>query len=62
MTTIKEVLMNRDNMTSKEADRAIKAAKEDLEKRLANPGDYDNPYDICQDHFGLEPDYLLELI
>jgi len=59
MKEIKQVLMNRDGLSSEEADAAIEAAMEDLHNRLAEG---EMPFDICEEHFGLEPDYLEELI
>lgn len=59
MKTIKQILMERDGMTASEANEAIQACKDELEERLAEG---DMPYDICEEHFGLEPDYLDELI
>ena len=59
MESIKQVLMKRDGITSEEAEDLIDLAKDDLNNRL-NEGEY--PEDICADWFGLEPDYLMELI
>lgn len=59
MESIKQVLMRRDNMTSDEADELISECKSDLDMRLSEG---DMPYDICQEYFGLEPDYLDELM
>ena len=57
--TIKEILIRRDEMTSDEADELIADAKEDLYRRL-DLGEM--PDDICSEWFGLEPDYLMELM
>ena len=57
--SIKEILMRRDGMTAEEADELIMEAQEELLNRL---DDGEMPYDICQEYFGLEPDYLTELI
>jgi hypothetical protein len=57
--TIKQVLMRRDHMTEEEAEDLITQAKADLNERLAEG---EEPYDICEEWFGLEPDYLMELI
>lgn len=59
METIKQVLMREDGMTSQGADYLIAAARKDMLERLANG---EMPYDICEEWFGLEPDYLDELI
>jgi len=58
MKTIKEVLMERDGMTAREADDFINQAKEDLHERLEEG---ETPFDICEEWFGLEPDYIDEL-
>ena len=61
MKTIKQILMHRDNMTADEAERQINDAKEQLAEYLAN-GELDYAEDICSEFFGLEPDYLMELL
>ena len=57
--SIKEVLMERDGLTSDEADEFIAAATEDMYERLA---DGEMPFDLCEEWFGLEPDYLNQLM
>ncbi|MFW6145326.1 MAG: hypothetical protein ACOC4Y_00865 [bacterium] len=59
MNTILEVLMERDGMTEAEATDLIAAAKEDMDARLAEG---ELPYEICYEWFGLEPDYIMDLI
>jgi hypothetical protein len=59
MKTIKEILMERDGMSASEADEIIAEAKEELMERIA---DGDMPDDICQEFFGLEPDYITDLM
>jgi U3 small nucleolar ribonucleoprotein component len=56
---LKKVLMERDNLTSEEAEKAIAEAAEELQARLANG---EMPFDICDEFFGLEEDYLEDLI
>ena len=59
---IREVLMKRDRMSVEEADDLIAQARTDLHERLG-VGDGDNGvFDICEEWFGLEPDYLDELM
>jgi hypothetical protein len=58
--TIKEVLMRRDGMSEAEADDLILEAKEDLLQRIEDNDP--SAEDVCQDWFGLEPDYLIELL
>jgi len=60
--TIKQILIDRDGMTEREAEDLINQAKDDLWNRLNTPADYDNAFDICADWFGLEPDYIMELM
>ncbi len=60
--SIRQVLMERDGMSEEEAEALIEEARNDLLERL-NAGDpYMDAEDICEEYFGLEPDYLLELI
>jgi len=59
METIKEILMKRDNLSPQEADELIEQATDDMHERLAAG---EMPHDICMEWFGLEPDYLMELI
>jgi hypothetical protein len=61
MATIKEILMRRDGLTEKQAETEIQDAKELLQEYLAE-GDMEAAGDICQDCFGLEPDYIFELM
>ena len=61
MESIKEVLMRRDGMTDLEAEIEINEAREQLSKYL-ELGDIRSAYNICEECFGLEPDYILELV
>ena len=53
--TIKQILMRRDGLSDDEADEQIEYAKE----RIA---DGEDPEEVCYDEFGLEPDYVFELL
>ena len=57
--TIKDILIRRDGMTEEEALDLIQQAKDDLEEGILN-GEPD--YNICEKWFGLEPDYIDELL
>lgn len=57
--TIKEILMKRDEMSAEEAEMYIKDAQMDLFVRLEEG---EIPDDICEEWFGLEPDYLFDLM
>ena len=61
MESIKQILMRRDNMSSDEADDLIDEAQKSLNYALAN-GQMQDAEEICADFFGLDPDYLTELI
>lgn len=60
MGNLKEVLMARDGMTSEEADEVIRECKEDFLQRIEE-GDM-SADDALMDHFGLEPDYVFDLL
>jgi len=60
MEKIKDILMKRDRMTEEEAEDLIDEAKTYLAKRRLEAREI--PYDICEDLFGLEPDYIEELM
>ena len=55
MNRIVEILMNRDGMTQKDADRMLMEAQCEIYEGA-------NPEKILEDDFGLEPDYLLDLV
>jgi hypothetical protein len=59
MKSLKEVLMSRDGLSSTEADERILDARERLIERISEG---DQPFDFCEEEFGLEPDYLEDLI
>lgn len=58
---IKDILMTRDAMTSKEADSLINDAMIALQEYLAY-GDISGAGEVCSEYFGLEPDYIFELL
>lgn len=58
---LKKVIMQRDGLTSEEADEQIAEAKEALQEYLAE-GDMEAADGVCQEYFGLEPDYLFDLM
>jgi len=61
LPNIKQILMNRDGLTESEALSLIGEAREEM-SQLLEEGRMDEAYEICGDYFGLEPDYLDELI
>ena len=61
MLTLKQTIMEKDGISSKEADKQIKSAKEAIQEYL-DYGDTESAHDVCMEFFGLEPDYLMDLI
>ena len=61
MESLKQVLMRKDGLTSEEADEAISEAKENLMDMLEG-GDTLSAMDICDEEFGLEPDFIMDLL
>ena len=58
---IKKILMERDGVTEAEAIEQIEEAIETFNEYLES-GDNESAHDICQECFGLEPDYLFEIM
>ena len=56
LTELHRVLMRRDEMTAEDVDEWIRAAQQAVLE------DGEDPEDILQDEFGLEPDYVLDLL
>ena len=61
METIKEVLMRRDDLPADEAEDLIEEAKSAIATYLEE-GDIESAEGVCYEFFGLEPDYLMELL
>lgn len=59
--TIKQILMRRDGMSAEEADELIAEAVEQL-REYVKEEDLESAFNICEEFFGLEPDYIYELI
>lgn len=59
--SIKQILMRRDSISEAEADDLIDEAREAFYHYLEE-GDETSAENICAEYFGLEPDYLEELI
>ena len=53
--SLKSVIMLRDGLSSSEADDLINEAKEAV-------ADGENPEEVLEDFFGLEPDYIFDLL
>lgn len=59
--SIKQIIMRRDGISEQAANNLIGEAQEIFYSYL-DADDEDAAYNICQEYFGLEPDYLDELI
>lgn len=55
MYSIKEVLMRRDGISSEEANELIRYARARIDKG-------DDPEEVLEEEFGLEPDYIFDLL
>ena len=58
---IKEVLMERDNLSENEAYEMILSAIPEFSEAIDNQ-DFDHAEDVLADYFGLEPDYITDLL
>jgi hypothetical protein len=61
MNRIIEIIMKRDNMALEDAQCLFDDAKDEAEDVLSE-GDLERVEDIISDYFGLEPDYVFDLI
>ena len=60
MKSIREILIERDEMLPEEADELIKEAREEFNFILMSGRGEGDLGEFCEDWFGLEPDYLEE--
>lgn len=61
LQSIKETIMKRDELSEQEANRLIAEATMQMDMYLEE-GSLEEAYEICQEFFGLEPDYIFDLI
>jgi hypothetical protein len=59
MKSLMQTLVDRDGITEEEARSQIAEARERLLERLSHG---EMPDDFCEEEFGLEPDYIEDLI
>ena len=59
--SIVRVLMERDGLNEDEAKALVNEAREALYEYI-NDGDLVGAEDVCEEFFGLEPDYVMELL
>lgn len=58
---LKKVLIERDGITPEQADAQINEAREAMQEYLADE-DHESAENICEEFFGLEPDYIIDLM
>lgn len=61
MSELLKILMDRDGLSKAEAMEQIKEARAVLHEYLAE-GDEEAAYEVCAEMFGLEPDFLIDLL
>ena len=61
-SSVKEVLMSRDGDSADEAQERIDEAQAEIDELLENEGSLMDAEQIIEDHFGLEPDYLMDFL
>lgn len=61
MRSLKQTIMQRDGISASEANILIAEARDAMSEYLEN-GDFDSAENICQEYFGLEPDFLMDLL
>jgi hypothetical protein len=61
MLELKQTLIERDGLTSEEADAQIEEAK-DLIQEYLDEGDMESAYNVCEEMWCLEPDYLMDIM
>lgn len=54
--------MERDNISQEEAEDIFNEAKAEAEHYLENDGSLEDIEYVIKDYFGLEPDYIFELV
>lgn len=62
VTEFEQALVHRDNITKKKAREERARASEMLYDILAEGGSYDEVEDMLADEFGLEMDYVMDLL
>ena len=62
MTEFEKVLMERDGLTAKQAEKERKNASKMLNEIVNNGGGYDEVEELILDEYGLEMDYLMDLL
>ena len=58
---LKQTIMQKYDWDENETDSAIEEAKTMMDEYL-NDGDQESAFNICEEMFGLEPDYLFDIL
>jgi len=61
MEHITDVLVRRDGITEEEAERQVADFREEIDDMIME-GDLEGIEDALMDDFGLEPDYLMDIL
>lgn len=61
MTEIEKILIERDGISKEEASDLVSQAKLQLAEYLDND-DHESAEQICEEFFGLDPDYIFDLL
>lgn len=61
MKSVKQIFMDRDDMTVEEAEELIEEVREEIQIAASN-GDYELVEDIMYGDLGLEMDYIFEFL
>lgn len=56
---LRDIIRERNGLTQEEAEKEFKRHQRDLIERIESG---EMPFDYCMEEFGLEPDYLEDLI
>ena len=62
MNKIVKILIERDKMSQQEAEDLLMEAKQEAENILDEDGGLEDIENVLNDYFGLEPDYIFDLI
>lgn len=61
MGRLRKILMRKEGISEEDAESLIEEAREDLNNLLME-NNFSEAWNVCETHFGLEPDYLEDLI
>lgn len=62
MNNVVKILMERDDISAKEARALVEETREEINDVLSSGGSYDEIEEIIADNLGLEMDYIFDLI